>query len=287
MPYLEACDPLSSRQFMLSVRRLADSLNYGVDRSPFLGSGLDYAQSRPYEPGDSVKAIDWRITARTGRVFVKEYESPKRMPFWIVVDTSASMMASSQRLSKYAWAVQIAGGVAFAALDRASPVGLLGAGGRTLRFNPSLSRATVMQWLHELRHFRTDEPTLLSERLAELNASLTQRAILIVLSDFHSPEALGAMKLAAGRHEVVALQLTDPAERGWTGAGYVRAREAETGREFFSRGTGLGVVSPEEVGRQLRRVRADHLAIATDGPVAATLRVFFASRALFGRVAKG
>lgn len=272
---------------MLSVRRLADSLNYGVDRSSFLGSGLDYAQSRPYEPGDSVKAIDWRITARTGRVFVKEYESPKRMPFWIVVDTSASMMASSERLSKYAWAAQIAGGLAFACLDRASPVGLLGAGGRALRFNPSLSRSTVMQWLHELRHYRTDEPTRLAERVGELSSSLSQRAILIVLSDFHSPDGIEALRLAGGRHEVVALQLTDPAEAGWAGAGFVRAREAETGREFFSRGSDLGLTPPAEVGKLLRRSRVDHLQIRTDGAVAATLRVFFASRALLGRVAKG
>jgi uncharacterized protein (DUF58 family) len=69
--HLDTVDQLDSRQFILAVKKLADSLSYGTDHSPFLGSGIEYAQSRPYQWGDPVRSMDWRVTARVGKPICK------------------------------------------------------------------------------------------------------------------------------------------------------------------------------------------------------------------------
>ena len=208
--YLEQADPLDARQFTIAVRKLATSLSYGTDHSPFLGSGVEFVQSRPYQPGDPVRAIDWKVTARTGRFFIKEYESPKRMPCYLLIDTSASMMISSVKRTKYATALLIAGGVALACLDRVSPVGVIGVGERGLRIEPSLSKAQVLEWLLALRRFRYDERTTLAERIGELVPRLPHRALIVILSDLHDDGAMVAMKRLSQLHDCAVVQLERP-----------------------------------------------------------------------------
>jgi uncharacterized protein (DUF58 family) len=283
--YLDSSDCLDSRQFVLAVKRLADTLSYGTDHSPFRGSGIEYVQSRLYQWGDPVRSIDWRVTARTGKPHVKEYESPKRMPCWLLLDTSASMTITSIKRSKYAVALHLAGGLAFACLDRVSPVGIVGVGGRELRIEPSLSSDRVMQWLHELRRFRYDEPTTISRRIADLAPSMTHRSVVIVLSDLHDADAMPALKLMAQKHDCVVFQLQDPAEKGMRGGGFLRAREAETGKAFVTR-AGRVWIDPTALAGELRRSGIDHMLVETDKPFAARLRHFCKSRGLLGRGAR-
>ncbi len=283
--YLDSCDTLNARQFRIAIKRLADSLSYGTDRSPFLGAGIEYVQSRPYIWGDPIRQMDWRVVARTNKLFVKEYEAPKRMPCQILLDTSASMVVSSQARSKYAIALHIAGGLALACLDRISPVGILGVGSRSIRVDPSLSRHQVMLWLHELRRYRYDETTHLGRRIAALVPTLRHRALVIVLSDLHDPSAISALKLMAQKHDCVVLQLRDPAERSLRGGGILRAQEAETGFAFVSHSRRQWL-DQSTIEQQLKRGGVDHLVIDTDRPFVAALRGFFKSRDLLGRGAR-
>jgi len=264
------------RQFEMAVRRLATALTYGQESSPFLGAGIEYVQSRPYQPGDPVKLIDWRVTARTGRVHVKEYEAPRQMPVYLLVDTSASMCVSSLGLSKYAWAVQFAGGLALAALDHMNPVGLMGVGERELHYTPTLSRQSIMQWMHRLRRYRPVEGTSLGQRIRELVPRVEQRCLFIVLSDLHDPDAIPAIKLMAQDHDCVVLHFEDPAERGRIGGGIYRAIEAETGREFVAHGR-TRWFDPVET-HDLARAGVDYLHLPTDQPLLSRLRQFFKYR---------
>lgn len=282
---IESHEVLDSRKFPIAVKRLADSLSYGTDRSPFLGAGLEYVQSRPYQFGDPIKSIDWRVTARTRRFHVKEYEAPKRLPVYLLVDTSASMTIGSHHRSKYEIAVFLAGGLALAALDRISPVGVMGVGGRSIHVRPSLSKDQVLQWLHRLRDYRHDEPTTLGMKLAELTPSLAQRALVLVLSDLHDPDALPSLKRLGQQHDCAVIQLRDPAEDRLKGVGFVRAREAETGRAFVARGRG-GWLDQPRLELELKRSGIDHLRVDTDKPFAANVRQFLKSRNLLGRGAR-
>lgn len=269
-------DPLDARQFEIAVRRLADALSYGQESSPFLGAGIEYVQSRLYQSGDPVKFIDWRITGRTGRYHVKEYEAPKQMPVYLLVDTSASMCVSSLRMSKYAWAVQLAGGIGLAAIEHMNPVGLMSVGERDLHHVPSLSRGTILQWLHRLRHYHFTEGTSLGRRVRELIPRVEQRCLFVVISDLHDPDAVPAIKLMAQDHDCVVLHLEDPAERGELRGGIIRAVEAETGRAFVASSRSRFLTAEET--HKLSRAGVDYLHLPTDASIAPRLRHFLKNR---------
>ncbi len=269
-------DPLDARQFEIAVRRLADALTYGQESSPFLGAGIEYVQSRLYQQGDPVKFIDWRVTGRTGRFHVKEYEAPKQMPVYLLVDTSASMCVSSRAMSKYAWAVQIAGGIALAAVEHMNPVGLMAVGDRELHHTPSLSRGTILQWLHQLRHYRLTESTTVGKRVRELIPRVEQRCLFIVISDLHDTDAIPAIKLMAHDHDCAVIHLEDPAERGGLRGGIIRGVEAETGNSFTAHGRSQFLT--EEETHTLARAGVDYMKLGTDDPIVARLRHFLANR---------
>lgn len=281
-------DPIhlpDARQFVIAVKKLADSFSYGTDRSPFRGSGIEYVQSRQYQPGDPVRALDWRILARTGKPWIREFETPKRLPCYLLLDTSASMTITSVRRSKYETALQLAGGLGLACLDRVSPVGLLTTGDQTLHVRPSLSRDTILQWLLQLRRYRFDEHTNLSDRLNRLSPSLLNRTLLIILSDLHDPRAAGAIRQLSQRHECVVLQLRDPLEDGLPGAGYLRAVEAETGRTFVAHSSD-SQTSQGELQQELKRSGVDHLVIRTDQHWLPLVRNFLKARGVWNRGAR-
>jgi len=278
---LPPIEPSAARKFVIAIKRLADDLTYGLDGSRFLGSGVDYVQSRQYLDGDPVKSMDWRVTARTGKYHIKEYEAQRRFPAWFLIDTSASMVVSSLARSKYEVALNVAGGLALACLDRTSPVGVIGCGTRDVHIKPSLAKDQVMQWLLRLRRHAFTESTELTRRIRELRPTLTSRAILVIISDLHEPGAVHSAALLAQQHEVAVIQIQDPAELMLPRCGFVRAKEAESGRNFVARSK-RPMINQEKIEDDLRRGGVDHLLIRTDQPYLHRLRHFFRSRGISG-----
>jgi len=270
-------DPVDARQFEVAVKQLANSLNFGQEESVFHGAGLEYAQSRLYVPGDPVKFIDWKVSARVGKLFIKEFQEPKQIPLYLLLDTSASMCVSSQPLSKYAWAVRIASGIALAAQANMTPVGLLGCGARELHIRPTLSRNVVLEWSHQLRQHDFMEETSLAHRARELAPSLKRRTMVIVLSDLHDPGTFPALQVMAQEHECIVLHLQDPAEQGVKGSGLFRGVEAESGRGFVSSGR-KSWIDTEGWKSELTRFGIDYLHLPTDKPILGSLRHFLKRR---------
>ena len=274
-------DPVDARQFEVTVNQLANSLSFGQDESVFHGGGLEFAQSRVYVAGDPVKFIDWKVSSRVGKLYIKEFQEPRQIPLYLLVDTSASMCVSSQELSKYAWAVRIATGVALAAQETMTPVGMLGCGARELHVRPSLSRNLVMEWSHKLRHHDFMEETTLAQRVREVAPSLKRRTTVIVLSDLHDPDVFAALQVLGQEHDCLVLHLQDPAELNIKGAGLFRGAEAESGRKFIGHGRRVFVDSSGWKS-ELTRFGIDYLSLRTDQSILGRLRHFLNRRGLGG-----
>ncbi len=271
---------LASRQFDLVVRRLADDLTYGSDASRFVGPGTDYAQTRLYSLGDSVRSIDWKVTARTGKFHVKDYEAPKRITLYIIVDTSSSMSISSTALTKQAAAVWIAGALALVAHRRRNPVALLSGGSRDVSCAPSLSRSKVYRMIDSLREDPAGiETTNIATRIEQVESLTDRTCLVIVLGELLDPAAIPAIKRIRQKHDALVLQLVDPAEFGGLRAGFIRAAEAESGNTFFAGGRSRFFGDPvTRCARELADGGVDHVVLRTDQPFVPSIR-----RALMAR----
>ncbi|MEM9065200.1 MAG: DUF58 domain-containing protein [Planctomycetota bacterium] len=273
---------MTQANFEMVVRMLADDLAFGSDDSLFVGSGLEYAQSRPYEPGDPVRQIDWKITARSGRAYLKEYETLKRMSTYLLVDTSGSMSVASTRLSKLDLAVWITAAIGLIAIRRLSPVAIVGAGERRTRIKPSMATSDLWRILEPLRAAQPREATDVANQLVSLDPRLTRRSLIIVISDLHEPEVVGAVCRAAQRHDTVSLHLNDPAEAGSLRAGFFRGTEAETGTAFLGHGRSAWH-EDQGIGKAIASAGASYLRLRTDRPFITPLRQFLANRHVVAR----
>lgn len=279
---LPSPDILSRANFELVVRRIADDIAFGTDDSLFVGSGLEYAQSRPYEPGDPVRQIDWKLSARMPVAYVKQHETLKRVAMYLIVDTSASMSVSSTKLSKHGLAVWAAAAIGLVGVRRLSPVSVLSAGTRHANSasngTPSLSPDDLWRDIEPLRVHDSGEITELGERLTSLSVQLKRRSLLFVFSDLHDPEALFVLRQLGHQHDVVVLHLQDPAEAGDLRAGYFRGAEAESGRSFLAGGHARWNDTCT-MARDLAGADVSYLKLVTNQPLLAPLRQFLLTRA--------
>jgi uncharacterized protein (DUF58 family) len=286
------------RQLEIRTRRMVNDGLAGAYHSVFKGRGMDFDEVREYSPGDEVRTIDWNVTARAGRTFVKKYTEERELTIFLLVDISASGDFGSGEVRKRDLAAELASVLAFSAIRNSDKVGLLLYSDRIERFlPPKKGRRQVLRVVRDVMfHEPAGAGTDSVMALDAVNQVLHRRAVVFLISDF---EAQGdpalmraglrrAMRQTNRRHDLIAVQIEDPRESELPDVGIVALEDAESG-EIVEVDTGNAAVRQRfaaEATLRKRRLLADFraegvdsLQLRTDSPYLPALQRLFKSRA--------
>lgn len=234
------------RRLEIRARRRVDDLFGGQYHSAFKGQGIEFAEVREYQPGDEVRTIDWNVTARTGHPHVKRFTEERQLTVILSVDCSLSTAFGSVKRSKHQLACEVGAVLTLAAGRNNDRVGLQIFGSEHLdatesfHLRPSKGKKHARRIIREFIDATPGRSQFnLSDALFELGRTHRRRAILFVMSDFLSglnntdePDWAKPLRMLAQKHEVVAIQLTDPLEFNLPKAGLIHAHDPITGQRF-------------------------------------------------------
>lgn len=239
--------PMDVKEFTRSVARkirlieiqtskAVDDVLAGEYSSVFKGSGMEFEEVREYAPGDEIRSIDWNVTARMGKPFVKRYVEERELTVWLLVDLSASGAFGSLSQLKNEAAAEFCALLAFAAIRNNDKVGLIVFTDRVeLSIPPSKGRTHVLRLIRELLRFEPEgRGTDLAVALEYLGRVTHKRGVVFLVSDFLSPGVLAEqsgkqLRVLARRHDLIAVTVGDRRERDLPDIGLIELEDAETG----------------------------------------------------------
>ncbi len=203
------------RRIEIRTRRLVEESLAGSYHSVFKGRGMEFAEVREYEPGDDVRSIDWNVSARMGHPFVKKFTEERELTVVLVVDGSGSQRFGTAESTKLQLAAEISALLAFSAIRNGDRVGLLLFTDRVERFvPPRKGREHGLRVIREVLAFEPEgRGTDLGRALTVLQRVVPKRAVVFVVSDFQDDAFERPLRVAARKHDVVALRTSDPRER--------------------------------------------------------------------------
>ena len=274
----------------LRTRGLVNSLFTGEYHSVFKGQGMEFAEVREYQAGDEVRSIDWNVTARMRRPFVKRYVEERELTVMLAVDLSGSERFGTQGRFKSELATELGAVLGMSAVRNNDRVGAVLFTDQVEHvLPPKKGRRHALRLIRDLLAFepkgcRTD----LAGTLQYLERMLRQHTIIFIISDFLDAELEKPLKRLAQRHDVVAITVEDPSERVLPNVGLARFVDPETGatidvdtsdddvRSRFARAT----EAEREARRHLlRRLAIDEVVVRTDSGYVEPLLRFFRNRA--------
>lgn len=218
------------RRLQIKALRNVDDLFAGVYRSIFKGRGLEFEEVREYLPGDDIRAIDWNVTARSQRLYVKNFREERELTVMLVVDISASSRFSHTSRLKSEMIAEIAALLAFSAIKNQDKVGLLLFSSEVeLYLKPKKGVRHVLRVIRELLYFQPKYAgTDLPKALAFLGRVQRKRVICFLISDFLANGFKKQATLIAKRHELIAFHIFDHFEKEFTPQGLFRLKDLET-----------------------------------------------------------
>jgi uncharacterized protein (DUF58 family) len=203
--------------------------------SALKGAGIEFEETRPYLPGDDVRTIDWRVTARSGQPFVKRFREERQLTVHLLVDVSGSMVGPRPERSVRDVAIEVAALVALLAAHEGDRIGL------TL-FSDQIEKEVppcggIEHALRIVRDLLAARPrrsgTDLGQALARICRTQRRRGAIVVLSDFLDDRAATPLRVASRQHQMMPIVLSEPADRQLPRWGLLRARDPETGRRVW------------------------------------------------------
>jgi uncharacterized protein (DUF58 family) len=278
------------RRIEIRTNRLVTETLAGQYHSVFKGRGMEFDEVREYQPGDDVRTIDWNVTSRAGRLHVKRYREERELTVVLLVDVSRSGEFGTGEQLKREISAEISALLAFSAIRNSDRVGLVRFTDRIEQYiPPRKGQNHVLRVLREILVPDAEgKGTDLAGALAYVLRVLTRPAVVFLISDMLDTDFEQPLRIAARKHDLVVVELVDPAEERLPSVGLVDMEDAETGtrrlvdtssarvRRAFAAEAGR---RREEVRELLKRVGVDRITLDVSEPYDRSLVRFFRERA--------
>ncbi len=224
------------RKIEIKARGLSQNIFAGEYHSAFRGRGMAFSEVREYQFGDDIRDIDWNVTARFHRPFVKIFEEERELTAILMVDVSGSLDFGTRGETKREMTAEIASTLAFSAIENNDKIGVIFFSDRVEKYiPPKKGRKHILYIIRELLDFRPQSRlTDISQAVGFMTRMLKRRSTVFLISDFYNKGSFEKeLKIAARKHDVVAIQIYDALARRLPDAGLLKVEDAETGREMI------------------------------------------------------
>ena len=224
------------RKIEIKTRGLSQNIFAGQYHSAFKGRGMAFSEVREYQYGDDVRDIDWNVTARFHRPYVKVYEEERELTVMLLVDLSGSLDFGSVQQTKRDLVTEIASTLAFSAIQNNDKIGVILFTDRIEKYiPPKKGRKHILYIIHELLNFKpVGVRTDIGMAVSYLTRVMKRRCTAFLLSDFYSRSDFSKpIQIANSKHDVVAIQVYDPRAKSLPDIGLMKVRDAETGHEMI------------------------------------------------------